>query len=178
MYYSAAEDEQSPFHGREYNLFDYENDIYGYFIHPQWDQIGSETLYLKVLFADYEEGYAILEMFGEWNDAITNDSMHLKRNLVDFMLPEGINKYILICENVFNYHGLDDDYYAEWFEDVEDGWIAAVNLREHVESEWSRYHLDNYINYGGNLDEVENWRTMTPRNFYDYVSSLIMRRLT
>ena len=177
IYYSAADDELSPFYGTEYSLFDYENSIYGYFIHPQWDFIGSETLYVKVLYADYEAGYAIIEFIGEWNDTLHNDQMHLKRNLIDYMLPEGINKYILICENLLNFHGGEDDYYAEWFEEVEDGWIAAVNIPAHVEVEFSKFRLDNYINFGGNLNEMDNWRTMTPRNFFDAVEQLVTRRL-
>jgi len=30
---------------------------------------GSRTLYLKVLLADYDEHYVVIELFGEWNDA-------------------------------------------------------------------------------------------------------------
>jgi hypothetical protein len=30
-----------------------------------------------VLLADYEEKYAVIEMIGEWNDAIENDIMEL-----------------------------------------------------------------------------------------------------
>ncbi len=52
--------------------------IYNYYIHPQWDDFGSRTLYLKVLLADYDEQYVIIELFGEWNDAIENDIMNLK----------------------------------------------------------------------------------------------------
>ncbi len=36
-------------------------------------------MYLKVLMADYDEHYAIIELIGEWNDAIENDIMELKR---------------------------------------------------------------------------------------------------
>ena len=38
---------------------------------------------LKVIYADYELGYAIIEMIGEWNDAIENDIMTLKRDVID-----------------------------------------------------------------------------------------------
>ena len=30
---------------------------------------------MKVLMADYDEKYAIIELIGEWNDAIENDIM-------------------------------------------------------------------------------------------------------
>lgn len=175
-YYSATYDERSPFYGREYNMMQYENDIYGYYIHPLWDWFGSETLYLKILFVDYDKNFAIIEMFGEWNDTLHNDIMHLKRNVIDLLTGEGINQFILLGENILNFHGSEDDYYEEWFDDVEDGWIAAINFREFVQDEWKKFRLDYYINFGGSL-EIENWRTMTPQLFYENVKGLISRRL-
>ena len=92
--------------------------------------MGSETLYIKIcFFANYEQSYVIIEFIGEWNDAINNDIMHFKRNIVDHFNGLGITKYILIGENVFNFHGSDDSYYEEWFEDVKEGWITGVNFR-------------------------------------------------
>jgi hypothetical protein len=175
-FYDGTYDERSPFYGVNYNIFEYTRDIYGYYIHPLWDYIGSDTLYLKILYADYDRGIVIIEMFGEWNDAINNDIMMLKRNIVDHFINFGINKYILIGENVLNFHGSDDCYYEEWFEDVADGWIAAVSFREHVQEEWKKYSLDYYINFGGNLDIV-NWRTYTPISFFTLVESMMNRRL-
>ena len=67
-YYIASEDEKSPFFGRIYDEFTFKNKIYNYFIHPQWDTIGSPTFYAKSLFVDYEESYAIIELIGEGND--------------------------------------------------------------------------------------------------------------
>ena len=81
--YIASEDNQSPFYNKEYSEFEYTNTIYNFYIHPQWDDIGSETIYIKILFVDYEESYAIIELIGEWNDAINNDIMFLKRDIVD-----------------------------------------------------------------------------------------------
>src|SRR5690606_34529915 len=95
-YYIAAEDERSPFYGREYSEFAFTDAIYDHYIHPQWDNIESATLFLKVLMADYEQGYAIIEMMGEWNDCLYNDIMFFKRNIIDEMLAEGINKFIII----------------------------------------------------------------------------------
>ena len=175
--YSAADDKRSPFYGRRYNLQQYENAIYGYYIHPLWDEIDSETLYCKILFTDYDRRMAIIELFGEWNDTLHNDIMHLKRNVIDHLLSKGINQFVLIGENLLNFHGSrDDDYYAEWFEEVEDGWIAAVNFRDFVQDEWKKYKLDYYLNFGGTLD-ILNWRTMKPLKIYELVSELIMRRL-
>ena len=175
-YYSASEDERSPFFGAKYNMTTYTNDIYGYYIHPLWDGIGSETLYIKILFINYEERFAIIEMFGEWNDTLHNDIMHFKRNVIDYLVKEDIRYFILLGENILNFHGSDDCYYEEWFEDVEDGWIAGVNFRDFVIEEWKKYHLDYYINFGGNL-EVINWRTMTPSFFFDKINHMVQRRL-
>ncbi|MFH6982902.1 hypothetical protein [Marinoscillum luteum] len=176
QYYDASEDPQSPFYGKEYNYDLYSENIYGYFIDPAWDFFGSETLYMKVLFANYEEGFIIIELIGEWNDAINNDIMHLKRNVVEHVMGTGINKFILIGENILNFHGSDDSYYEEWFEEVEDGWIVAINFRDFVEEEMARFEIDSYINFGGHL-QVVNWRTMTPAVFFAGVSQLMQRRL-
>lgn len=175
-YYVSSEDQRSPLFGAFYNMERYTNDIYGYYIHPMWDYIGSETLYVKVLYVDYKSGYAIIELFGEWNDTLHNDIMHLKRNLIDYMVGQGINKFLLIGENVLNFHGSDDCYYEEWFEEVEEGWIAALNFRDFIFNEWRRFNLDCYINYGGNL-QIDNWRTMNPMNLYKFVEQSIIRRL-
>lgn len=177
-HYIASDDERSPFHGRTYNLEYYENTIYGYYIHPLWDDIGSETLYVKILFADYKKRFVIIEMFGEWNDALHNDIMFFKRQVIDPLIGQGINQFILLGENVFDFHGgNEDDYYSEWFDDVEDGWIVAVNFREHVEEQWKKYRLDYYINFGGTL-HLNNWRTLQPEPFYELVKNLMVRRLT
>ena len=66
-WYTAEEDTRSPFYGREYSEFEFTHAVYNYLIHPQWDEFGSKTLYLKILYADYDEHFAIIEMLGEWN---------------------------------------------------------------------------------------------------------------
>lgn len=175
-YYVASEDKFSPLYGKRYDFTRYSDAIYDHYIHPSWDFIGSETLYIKILYADYQRKFAVIEFLGEWNDAIHNDIMHLKRNILDDMGKRGINQYILIGENILNFHGSDDSYYEEWFEDVEDGWIAAINFRYFVEDEWKKFRLDHYINFGGTL-QIEQWRTLTPLKLYDLVRSLIIRRL-
>lgn len=175
-YYDPATDDRSPFYGKEYNYDVYSENIYGYYIDPAWDYMGSETLYVKLLYADYEAGYCVIEFIGEWNDAINNDIMNLKRNVIESMITEGINKFILIGENILNFHGSDDCYYEEWFEEVEDGWIAAVSFPDFIQEEFRRYHLDQYINMGGTL-QLERWRTMQPHTFFDVVENLVQRRL-
>lgn len=175
-YYNPAKDFRSPFYGKRYNFDQYSETIYGYYIDPAWDFMGSETLYIKVLFTDYEKGFAVIEFLGEWNDAINNDIMHLKRNVIDLMVGEGIRKFILIGENVLNFHGSDDSYYEEWFDDVEEGWIAAVSFPDFIQEEFRKYRIDTFVNMGGTL-QITQWRTLQPEVFYDLVSKLIQRRL-
>lgn len=175
-YYDPASDDRSPFFGKEYNYDVYSETIYGYYIDPAWDYMGSDTLYIKILYTDYDAAYSIIEFIGEWNDAINNDIMHLKRNVIDLLLHEGINKYILIGENIMNFHGSDDSYYEEWFEDVEDGWIAAVSFPDFIQDELKKYHVDIYVNMGGTL-QIDRWRTLQPHHVFDLVNGFIARRL-
>jgi hypothetical protein len=175
--YTASEDYNSPFFGREYSEVYFTHSIYDHFIHPQWDDIGSPTLFIKILFADYDEGFAIIEMIGEWNDCINNDIMFLKRDIADRLIKKGINKFILIGENVYNFHYSDDCYYDEWFEDIEDGWIAFLNFRTHVIKEFQSGNIDYYIVLGGGLNELA-WRTSSPQHLYERINSLVNKRLT
>ncbi len=177
MYYVASEDPLSPFYNREYSEFEFSNTVYNYYIHPQWDAIGSPTLFIKILFTEYEEGYAVIEMMGEWNDAIGNDIMILKRDIIEPMMEEGINKFILIGENVLNFHYSDDCYYEEWFDEVEDGWIAMINFHDHVIREFERINIDHYFVMGGELEDIE-WRTYQPYQFFKKVDGLVQKRLS
>ena len=38
----------------------YTNTIYNFYIHPQWDDIGSETIYIKILFVDTYIDFVII----------------------------------------------------------------------------------------------------------------------
>ncbi|MBL7928215.1 MAG: hypothetical protein JNL47_01905 [Bacteroidia bacterium] len=174
--YIAAEDEFSPFFGREYSEFVYTHTIYNYYIHPQWDDFGSNTLYTKILFVDYERKFTVMEFIGEWNDAINNDIMMLKRDVIDEMLLRGIRHFILIGENVLNFHPSDDCYYSEWQDDTDDGWITAINFRVHVLQEFSKINIDSFLVTGGELNSL-NWRNYSPVQLFDKVDSLIRRRL-
>lgn len=165
--YVAAEDEQSPFYGQVYSEFSFHNRVYNYLIHPQWDEFGSETLYIKLLYVDYEDGYCIIEFIGEWNDCIASDIITLKNNIVDLLMGLRINKFIILCEHVLNYHGGDEDYYAEWSEEVseEGGWIMLLNTLQHVREEMLRSRLHYYCF----IPKTENnitWRHMEPEALF------------
>ncbi|GAB3924858.1 hypothetical protein [Mucilaginibacter myungsuensis] len=174
--YVAAEDMRSPFYSTEYSEFNFDKQLYNYLLHPQWDSFGSNTLYLKILFVDYDHGYTIIELIGEWNDAINNDIMLMKRELFDLMVDEGVTKFILVGENVLNFHSSDDSYYEEWFQEVEDGWITGINFQDHVISEFKHNNIDYYINFGGELDDMA-WRSLKPLQFFRKVEELMTKRL-
>jgi hypothetical protein len=173
-FYNSQEDEHSPFKGAEYSEFEYTNKVYNYYIHPQWDDFGSNTLYTKILFADYEEGYCIMEFIGEWNDAIYNDIMFLKRDVIDLMIKKGIYRYILIVENVLNFHGSDDSYYEEWWEDIRDdgGWVVLLNSHKHVTDEMLRTQLQYLINFGEDYNDI-NWRPQKPERVFEAIDGLV-----
>ncbi|MDA9563582.1 hypothetical protein N9R81_02780 [Flavobacteriales bacterium] len=174
--YIASEDERSPFYGRDYSEFEYTDQIYDHLIHPQWDNIGSTTLFTKILFTDYDEGYCIMEFIGEWNDCLYNDIMTLKRDVIEPLMLEGVNKFVLIVENVLNFHSSDDCYYEEWMDEIEDGWVCMVNAREHVLEEMSSVGIDHYLVMGGSLEEV-SWRTNRPIQLFQKIEEKVNKRL-
>jgi hypothetical protein len=102
--------------------------------------------------------------------------MFLKRDIIETLTREGINKFILIGENVLNFHYSDDCYYEEWFEEIEDGWIAALNFREHVLQELKNANIDSYFVLGGQLNLVD-WRIFTPPNLYRKIESQVAIRI-
>ena len=127
-----------------------------------------------MLYADYDDGFVVIEMIGEWNDAINNDIMTFKRGVIEAVMHEGIDKFIIIGENVLNFHYSDDCYYEEWFEELEDGYIALVNFHEHVIKEFKEIHLDQYFVLGGELEE-NSWRTYTPIQFLAKVDAYVQK---
>ena len=111
---------------------------------------------------NYDEARAILETI----DHPTADKWLRKIDNLDPPFPES-----------------DDEYYSEWFEEIEDldtfsnsGWIAGINFPESIKDELSNYNIDVYINLGGSLDVV-NWRTMAPKKFCEHIDNLIQKRL-
>jgi len=175
--YNSEEDELSPFFEHVHSEFEFSNAVYNYLIHPQWDSFGSTTLYLKVLYADYEQGYGIIELIGEWNDVLHNDIMTFKREVIELMQDQGIDKFILLGDNVLNFHASDDSYYEEWYNDVEDGWIAMVNFRDHVLDEFRQHRIDYFLNFGGELDQL-HWRKFSPPQMFKKVDDIIRHRLS
>lgn len=175
-YYTAEHDPKSPFFGRQYSEIYFTNTIYNYYIHPQWDEFGSNTLYLKILACNYSLHYCVIEFLGEWNDLLYNDIMFLYRDVVEPLLDQGIHYFILVGENVLSFHDDGDDYYQEWFDNIEDGWIVCLNFREHVIHDFVKARLDYYLAFGGKFDQF-NWRGVLPDQLFQQIDELVMKRL-
>ena len=173
--YIAEEDKRSPFFGRKYSEFTYSQTVYNYYIHPQWDEFGSRTLYLKIIYVDYERNFTIIELLGEWNDAIENDIMELKREVIDLLSKQGISKYILITEHVLNFHSSDKEYYQEWYDEVSEanGWIISLNMPEPTQYDFKKRKLNCFIN----LMEIIDWRIYKPYHLFKKIDAELQKRL-
>ena len=173
--YISDEDPNSPFFGQTYSEFEYSTTIYNYYIHPQWDDMGSRTLFLKILYADYLQQFCIIELIGEWNDAIENDIMTLRRDVTDGLQKHGITKFILIAENVLNFHSSDREYYQEWYENVtdENGWIVCINMPLATQHDFIKMKLNHYIE----LIEIPGWRQYQPEGLFRLIDKELMQRL-
>ncbi len=177
--YNSSEDERSPFYDKQYNLYECTNTIYNYYIHPLWDEFGSSTLYIKILYVDYTKHFAILEFIGEWNDCLYNDIMFLKRNVIETLIESGIKKFILIGENIMNFHYSDDSYYQEWLEEIEGGWIVAIGFRQHVIDEFLNGLIHYYIYFYDEINSI-TWTKYHPYKLFalveTYLSKLLIER--
>jgi hypothetical protein len=173
--YISEEDRRSPFFGNEYSEFEYSRTIYNYYIHPQWDFFGSKTLYMKILYADYEQHFCIIELIGEWNDAIENDIMMLRREVTDLLYSEGIYKFILITENVINFHSSDDSYYEDWQQELSEdaGWVVILNMPEQSLYDFKQARLNHFVF----LMEFINWRTLMPDIIFQQIDNYMIRLL-
>lgn len=177
--YNSEEDTLSPYYGLVHSEFEYTNTIYNYYVHPQWDTIGSPTLYVKILYVNYEKSLAVIEFIGEWNDCINNDIMYLKTNLIDILLANKIYKFVLIGENVLNFHYSDDCYYEEWYSDVSEygGWIVGLNFRNHAIIEMKKAGILNYMNCNNNEDDYLEWRKQKPFTFHKFIEESFFQNL-
>jgi len=130
---------------------------------------------MKLLFVDYEMRYAIIELIGEWNDAIENDIMTIRRDVTDCLFANGICKFILIAENVLNFHSSDDCYYEEWREQVSDdgGWMAIIGMPPQSQHDFRKAKLTNYVE----LIDFPQWRTLKPELVFHQIDNWMMKLL-
>jgi len=174
--YVASDDANSPFYGRVYSEFTFSNSVYNHLIHPQWDEFGSQTLFIKILMVNYDLHYCIIEMLGEWNDLLYNDIMFLYREVIEELLANEIKYFILIGENVLNFHGDENDYYEEWNSNIDDGWIVGLNFRDFVIQEFENNNIDYFIAFKGEFDQFP-WRKLMPDQLFERLNEIITKRL-
>lgn len=174
--YNHEMDERSPFHEVEHNQFYYDRSVNQIPAHPLWDDFGSESLLIKIQFVDYQEGYAIIEFFGEWNDIYDNDFKLLCENVLSFLLDFEVNKFIFIVENVFHAYMGADDYYQALEEELGDGWISLLKTRREVKEDMQEYGIDQYFYFNPNLDQLA-WRKLKPFQIYSLVANRLQNVL-
>jgi hypothetical protein len=95
--------------------------------------------------------------------------------VIDKLLDEGISKFILITENVLNFHSSDKDYYEEWYENVTDaeGWIVCLNMPDSAQYDFKKKKLNYYIE----LMDIPEWRTYKPYHLFKKIDDTIAKRL-
>jgi hypothetical protein len=70
----------------------------------------------------------------------------------------------------------EDDYYAEWIEDLAGGWIVGINFQQHVSDELLRYGMGLYLHLSPDLNNV-NWKGKPPEVLFEAISRLLLRRI-
>jgi hypothetical protein len=177
--YAAHRDPHSPFYNEA--AIDPDKDmryIYTFEAHPLWDHIHSESLLVKMLYADYNRGFCILQLLGEWNDLFENDFKLLYEQVLAPMLYQGVSRFIFLCENVFNVYLDQDDYYELLQEALEDtgGWLCLLRARQHVLNEFAAYGIDQYLYWNPEFDELR-WRKMKPWQLYELIERSLQQFL-
>jgi len=101
-----------------------------------------------------------------------NDIMFLKRNVIEPLMESGIAQFILIGENVLNFHYSDTDYYEEWVEELDEGWIVGIGFLPHVVQDMRKGRIGRYITIDEQLNDLP-WRTFLPDNLIQVVESML-----
>lgn len=191
-YYDPELDGRSPFAGEGQEGAE-ERYLYTFAANPRWESIGSESLLAKLLYVNYaappEGGFAIVELLGEWNDLFENDWRLLCDNCLDWLLAQGVNRFILICENVFHIYLEGDDYYADFAERLADagegsgnntsgneGWVCLLRARPEVQAELTRTGIGAYFYWNSQFDGLR-WRKLKPWELYALVAQSLTRLL-
>jgi hypothetical protein len=92
------------------------------------------------------------------------------------MFAKGINKFILIAENVLNFHSSDDSYYEDWREQLQDvgGWVVILDMPLQSQYDFKQARLTNYIE----LVDFPQWRTLKPEIIFQQLDGMMFKRLT
>lgn len=166
LFYDPSTDERAPLPaGPEGDLPS--RYIYTFAANPLWDSIDSESLLVKILYLHYQEGYAVVELLGEWNDLFENDFRLLCERLINPLMEEGVNRFVFICENVFNVYIDATDYYEDLQDRLADeaGWICLLKARPNVQEGLAASQLDRYLLWDDQLDHLR-WRKLKPWDLF------------
>jgi len=95
--------------------------------------------------------------------------------VLDKFMEEGIFKFILVAENVLNFHSDGKEYYEELSEDVteKNGWVVCLNMPEQTQYDFNRAHLERFVE----LMELDNWRTYKPYHLFKKIDNELSLRL-
>jgi MFS superfamily sulfate permease-like transporter len=90
-------------------------------------------------------------------------------------MKNGIYKFIIIAENVLNFHSSERDYYEEWYEDVtdENGWTVILNMPQQTQHDFTKLKLNRYLE----LMELTDWRVYKPFHLFKKIDTQIGSRL-
>jgi hypothetical protein len=114
-------------------------------------------------------------MIGEWNDAIENDIMALKRDIIDVMMSNGINKFILIAEMCSIFTVATKTITRNGYEENEEsgGWVVVLNMSEAAQYDFQRRQLNRFIE----LINLPDWRIYKPYHLFKKIESTLNNRL-
>jgi MFS superfamily sulfate permease-like transporter len=101
--------------------------------------------------------------------------MTLKRDVLEKFMQEGIYKFILIAENVLNFHSSDREYYEELYDELteENGWAVCLNMPEQTQYDFRKAKLNRYVE----LQELDNWRVYKPFHLFKKIDAEQLSRL-
>jgi hypothetical protein len=90
--------------------------------------------------------------------------MTLKRDVLEPFFAEGIRCFILIAENVLNFHSDITDYYEELAEELSDrgGWAVCLNMPESSRLEFEQSGLNRFLP----LLDLYDWRNYKPIHLF------------
>jgi hypothetical protein len=101
--------------------------------------------------------------------------MTLRRDVTDLLYKKGITHFILIAENVLNFHSSDDSYYEDWGEQVSDsgGWVVILDMPGQSQYDFVNARLNNYIE----LIDFPQWRTLKPELVFEQIDDKMIKRI-
>ncbi|MEO5583073.1 MAG: hypothetical protein ABIR66_10290, partial [Saprospiraceae bacterium] len=99
------------------------------------------------------------------------------RQVIEKLMTYDINRFILILDNVLNFHGSDDCYYEEWYEEISEGggWIVMLGVMDHIHDELKQTGLQHYVHFGDIFNNID-WRRLDPSSLYFAVHQAMHRQ--